>query len=127
MELDIEFPCNRTRTLSCSSMYAKVEASFSETSADITESLYRDVVTASMRALYGAIGGAIPFEILRVWPSGVGIIKLSAQDFSKFYGALTCMTDYDGHECRLRLQASSPFLSSLAVDSRQFALNLNMD
>jgi hypothetical protein len=127
MELDTTFPCNRTRTLSCSSMYAKVEVSFSETTADVTETLYRDAITAALRSLHGAIGGAVPFEILRVWPSGVGIVKLSAEDFSKFHASLTCMNDYDGHECSLRLQASSPFLASLAVDSRQFALSLNLD
>jgi hypothetical protein len=123
-------PCNgnRTRTLPCPYTYARVAATFAESDAAVTETLLRAMIASALSSLFGVMGGALPVELLHVRPSdGVGIVRVPAADFPKLHAALTCLTEYDGHECRLLLEASAPFLSSLAVDSRRSALNLNLE
>lgn len=40
------------------------------------------------------------------------------------WSAAAFMTQYDGHDARLRVLRATPFLSALAVDSRAWALAL---
>lgn len=130
MEEEREAPSagNRTRTLACPYVYAKLSASFVGAAPGATEALFRGMINAALRELFGAIGGAVPLDVLQLSEAeGVGIVRVAAPDFGRLQAALTCMTEYDGHECRLQLLASSPFLSSLAADSRRFALDLNLD
>lgn len=42
------------------------------------------------------------------------------RDFSKLASAASCLSEYDQHPCRLRLEQASPFLAGLAFDSRRF-------
>ena len=128
MEADPALPPNRTRTLPCPHMYARVAAAFAEPDAAVTETLLRAMIAAALKGLFGVVGGALPFELLHFRASdGAGIVRVPASDFPRLQAALTCLAEYDGHECRLLLQSSSPFLSALAVDSRRFALGLSLD
>jgi ribonuclease P protein subunit RPP14 len=121
-------PPNRTLTLPCPHVYARVAVAFAEHDAAVTEALLRAMIAAALRGLFGAVGGALPFELLHFRASdGAGIVRVPAPDFPRLQAALTCLTEYDGHECRLLLHSSAPFLSSLAADSRRFALGLSLD
>lgn len=50
-------------------------SSFPGVPALITEQLFRDVLTAALTQLHGAVGGAAPFELLSL-QGGVGIVRL---------------------------------------------------
>eukprot|EP00877_Chromochloris_zofingiensis_P005943 jgi/Chrzof1/1601/Cz10g14060.t1 len=64
-----------TRALSMPHVYARVSLKFLDIDADITDKLFNSAIKHALQSMYGKIGGAVAFEVLK-YDNGCGIIKM---------------------------------------------------
>ena len=51
-------------------------------------------------------------------------VRACCRDLPKVLSACSLLAEYDGHVCRVCVTKTSPFLQSLAIDSRAFLQGL---
>ncbi|KAK9839805.1 hypothetical protein WJX81_003043 [Elliptochloris bilobata] len=115
----------QTCTLSCPIIYFRVALRQDGTARKASPALMRRVLQAGLQQLFGTIGGALPFEVVGMLPgAGRAVVRADRGDCQKLWAAASLLTQYDGRPCTLTVEAASPFLASLAVDSRAFTAAL---
>ncbi|GFR41719.1 hypothetical protein Agub_g2470 [Astrephomene gubernaculifera] len=124
-ERSTSVPRQWTREVACSDTFIALSLSFLDldseaASAAMSEQLFRDVLTQALTELFGFVGGAVVFSILQLRDSSA-IVRVDKRDADKIWAAAAFATSYGGHDIRLAASRSSPFLMSMAVDSREWA------
>ncbi|CAK0784868.1 hypothetical protein CVIRNUC_008073 [Coccomyxa viridis] len=116
----------KTTTIACSKLFWRLRVKFEQKGlVEVDRELVRACLQQSLTQVFGKIGGAVPFEILSVQQeSGVILLKTDKGDLAKVRAACTLISSCEGQACYFQVEAVSPFLASLAQDSRAFAAEL---
>ncbi|CAL5223325.1 g5821 [Coccomyxa viridis] len=116
----------RTCTSSCADVYLRLHLFFEDIPAlELSHSTLRQHLQQGLTQAFGKIGGAIPFEVLSLQQgSAIAFLKADKRDLTKLRAACTLITSCEGQACHFQVEAVSPFLASLAKDSRAFAAQL---
>ncbi|GLC65867.1 Ribonuclease P protein subunit p14 [Pleodorina starrii] len=124
-ERAVPLPRQWTREVSCSDVFLSLSVSFpalgdEAAAATMSEQLFKDILTQALTDLYGIIGGAVVFSLLELQGCSA-IVRVDKRDADKVWAAAAFATQYGEHDIRLTVTRSSPFLISMAVDSREWA------
>ncbi|CAL8462872.1 g2406 [Coccomyxa elongata] len=119
------FRHQQTITLGCKTYYLRIFTCFEGAEIKLSSTLVRSAIQQSLREVFGVIGGAINFDVLEVKEeTKQAFLKVDRRDLQTLRVAITLLTSYDGTTCHFQVEATSPFLASLAKDSRAFTSQL---
>ncbi|XP_062508625.1 ribonuclease P protein subunit p14-like [Corticium candelabrum] len=108
--------------------YLRTQLEFEEKSLHVDIVAMRTMIMQAMTTLHGQVGGSIQVDVLQhQTESGSSILRVAADSVVKLWSSMTLLGEYDGHRLRILVKQSSPFLMSLAVDSRQFVVDMKHD
>ncbi|BDA48134.1 probable ribonuclease P protein subunit p14 [Coccomyxa sp. Obi] len=119
------FPHQQTVTLGCKTYFLRLSTCFEGAQVSLNPDFVRTAIQQSLRQVFGVIGGAINFDVLEVKEeTNQAFLKVDRRDLQTLRVAITLLTSYDGTMCHFQVEATSPFLASLAKDSRAFTSQL---
>ncbi|XP_028413284.1 ribonuclease P protein subunit p14-like [Dendronephthya gigantea] len=82
----------------------------------------RSLIGTALKQLHGLVGASITVDVLKCEQSnGEIILRVKANNLVKVWSSLTLFSNYNGSECRFRVKQVSPYLMSLATDSRTWS------
>ncbi|KAI9104678.1 hypothetical protein DFS34DRAFT_645377 [Phlyctochytrium arcticum] len=84
---------------------------------------FRQAIHAALKDLFGIVGSSHTVDILKFVESKQwALIRTGYESLPALRMALTLMTSYNDLPCAFEVMASSPYLFSLAVDSRDWTV-----
>ncbi|GMH38014.1 hypothetical protein BSKO_05898 [Bryopsis sp. KO-2023] len=117
-------PPQRTVTLPCPNVFMKLQFCLGASKIQHSPELYVRMIEEGLRQVFGIVGGAIDFQILKTnLTDATTLVKLDKRDYPKFRTALTMLGWYENDACAIRVLDTSNFLMSLATDSRHLMEN----
>jgi RNase P/RNase MRP subunit POP5 len=106
--------------------YLRTQLEFEEEDVHADSLAVRNMITKALGGLHGEIGSSTQVDVLKhEVDTGVSILRVAAKDVVKLWSSLTLLGEYDGRRLRFLVKQFSPFLMSLAVDSRQVINNVS--
>lgn len=84
----------------------------------------KQLIVSGLRDLYGEVGGAFPFDLLKFDESTLtGVLRVYNSGLVKLWSALTLLGFYQNELCFFRVTQVSPFLLTLSGNSRELELD----
>ncbi|XP_031357910.1 ribonuclease P protein subunit p14-like [Photinus pyralis] len=88
---------------------------------EITPALFKNHILTSVKQVFGEIGAAVPFDVLKYDSTqNRAILRVPRDHYVKFRGSLTLAGYYQGVLCAYTVHKASPLLLSLLGDSRSY-------
>ncbi|XP_063072248.1 ribonuclease P protein subunit p14 isoform X2 [Engraulis encrasicolus] len=85
---------------------------------------FKQIIISGLKPLYGEVGVAIPFDLLKFDPCTLtGMLRVGSSGLVKLWSAITLVGSYQNELCALRVTQISPFLISLSGNSRELDLH----
>lgn len=104
--------------------YLRTQLEFEEKNLEVTDVVVRTIILKALTTLYGQVGSSVDVDVLKHDAgTGVSILRVVSESVVRLWSSLTLLGEYDGHRSRFVVKQSSNFLMSLALDSREVALN----
>ena len=80
------------------------------------------LIVNALQQLHGLVGAAIKVDVLKCdQKNGEIILRVNACNLVKLWSSLTILNNYNGTHCRCNIKQVSPYLMSLAADSRAWS------
>ncbi|GFS18707.1 ribonuclease P protein subunit p14 [Elysia marginata] len=101
-------------------LYLRVNLTIDKKNAgDLDGNQYKFLILQALKETLGQVGAAYPVDLLRLFGDGGSLIRIPRVGSEKIWAALTLYgTTTSGNQCAFRVQQASPFLMSLAFNSR---------
>lgn len=81
---------------------------------------FKQLIISGLKQLYGEVGGALPFDLLKFDPITLsGVLRVYSSGLVKLWSALTLIGAYQNEPCAFRVLQVSPFLLALSGNSRE--------
>lgn len=85
---------------------------------------FKQIVISALRDLYGEIGAAFPFDVLKFEEDTLtAVLRVYNSGLVKLWSALTLLGSYHSEPCAVRVVQVSPFLLALSGNSRELELD----
>ncbi|KAL2091668.1 hypothetical protein ACEWY4_013931 [Coilia grayii] len=85
---------------------------------------FKQLMISGLRQLYGEVGAALPFDVLKFDPSTLtGMVRVCNSSLVKLWSAITLIGSYQNELCAFRVTQVSPFLIALSGNSRKLELD----
>ena len=106
--------------------YLRTQLEFEEEGVEVDNVTVRTMIIKALTSLHGEVGSSIQVDVLKhEVATGVSILRVATESVVKLWSSLTLLGEYDGHRSRFLIKQCSPFLMSLAIDSRQVINNVS--
>ncbi|MBN3322201.1 RPP14 protein, partial [Atractosteus spatula] len=97
---------------------------FQDSDKRLGEAQFKQLIISALRDLYGEIGAAFPFDVLKFEENTLkAIIRVLSSGLVKLWSALTLLGSYQDEPCAFRITQVSPLLLALSGNSRDFELD----
>ncbi|XP_058856252.1 ribonuclease P protein subunit p14-like isoform X3 [Acipenser ruthenus] len=85
---------------------------------------FKQLIISSLRELYGEIGAALPFDVLKFEENTLSaVLRVYSSALVRLWSALTLLGGYQGQPCGVRVVQVTPFLLALSGNSRELKLD----
>lgn len=120
------WPSQRTLTLPSRKMYILLHFIIEgPRKIVLSQSEAESMLMTALRQTYGAVGSAFDFLIINFDKTkNTMILRCDKKNSLQIQTASTLLTEHQNRMCRIEILLSSPFLVSLANNSREFVQNL---
>lgn len=103
--------------------YLKIHLDFEE-AARLNDAHFKQLIISALKALHGEVGASLPFDVLKFDETSLSAtLRVYSCGLVKLWSALTLFGSYYGKKCAFRVEQVSPFLLSLAGNSRELVLD----
>ncbi|XP_051980029.1 ribonuclease P protein subunit p14 isoform X2 [Xyrauchen texanus] len=100
--------------------YMKISLVFENGSRSLTAAQFKQLIISGLKDLYGEVGAAFPFDLLKFDQSALtAILRVYNRGLVKLWSALTLLGSYQNKACAFRVTQVSPFLLALSGNSRE--------
>eukprot|EP00271_Cylindrocystis_brebissonii_P020794 TRINITY_DN7065_c0_g2_i1.p1 TRINITY_DN7065_c0_g2~~TRINITY_DN7065_c0_g2_i1.p1 ORF type:complete len:146 (+),score=0.59 TRINITY_DN7065_c0_g2_i1:77-514(+) len=116
------FPRQKTITLPCDYQYLRLRIEIAETGKTLFgPEAVTELLQQALERTYGRLGGnSLPFTLLQFErQTGMAILRCSARHAMQIRSSLALVNEHNGLPCRVEVLLFSPFLLSIARDSRE--------
>ncbi|KAM9525034.1 ribonuclease P protein subunit p14 [Salvelinus alpinus] len=104
--------------------YMRISLVLENESATLSAAQLKQLIVSGLRDLYGEVGGAFPFDLLKFDESTLtGVLRVYNSGLVKLWSALTLLGSYQEELCFFRVTQVSPFLLTLSGNSRELELD----
>ncbi|XP_058959662.1 ribonuclease P protein subunit p14-like [Pocillopora verrucosa] len=94
-----------------------------ETPVEIDIVTFKSILIQALDSLHGKVGSAIGVDIIKFEASSMeAILRVKESGLVKLWSALTLLSYYKDRRCAIYVIQVSPYLLSLAADSRQWKI-----
>ena len=105
-------------------VFLKTHLVFEDSSSHVTDIAFKLMIIGAVERLHGQATAAFPIDVVtHEVDSGISILRVPASALVKIWSALTLLGEHDGNRCTLLVKQISPFLISLADNSRNSQFN----
>ncbi|XP_046847136.1 ribonuclease P protein subunit p14-like [Xenia sp. Carnegie-2017] len=88
----------------------------------------KSFIVSAVKQLHGSVGSSTVIDILKVDKrNGEIILRVKSSNLVKLWSSLTLINKYNDNACRFNVQQVSPYLMSLARDSRTWVPFISSD
>ncbi|RMX40771.1 hypothetical protein pdam_00021851 [Pocillopora damicornis] len=85
--------------------------------------IFKSILIQALDSLHGKVGSAIGVDIIKFEASSMeAILRVKESGLVKLWSALTLLSYYKDRRCAIYVIQVSPYLLSLAADSRQWKI-----
>lgn len=103
--------------------YLRIQMVFGDGALVTDPVLLKTMIAQALQELHGQVGAAIQVDVLKTEGStGSALLRVNTTGLVKLQSALTLFARYDRRPCTCTVVSTSPFLSGMAANSRQWAL-----
>ena len=102
--------------------FMEIKVQFQEDEVETSNVLVKSLLTSAVRSMFGTVGICqYPVDVL-TWDNDtkIGIVVVPADHHVECHSAFALYSKYDNKTVHIHVQRSSPFLSSFAINDRQF-------
>ncbi|KAG5274212.1 hypothetical protein AALO_G00133560 [Alosa alosa] len=104
--------------------YMKICLELKNGRRNIESAQFKQLIISGLRQLYGEVGAAFPFDLLKFDPGTLtGMLRVYNSGLVKLWSALTLIGSYQNELCAVRVTQVSPFLLALSGNSRELGLH----
>ncbi|XP_010873086.1 ribonuclease P protein subunit p14 [Esox lucius] len=104
--------------------YMRISLELENESTSLTAAQLKQLIVCGLRDLYGEVGGAFPFDLLKFEEHTLtGLLRVYSSGLVKLWSALTLLGSYQDELCAVRINQVSPFLLALSGNSRELELD----
>ncbi|XP_043078954.1 ribonuclease P protein subunit p14 [Puntigrus tetrazona] len=104
--------------------YMKISLVLESGHKSINDAQFKQLIICGLRDLYGEIGAAFPFDLLKFDQNKLtGILRVYNSGLVKLWSALTLLGSHQHEACAFRVTQVSPFLLALSGNSRELQTN----
>ncbi|XP_064823478.1 ribonuclease P protein subunit p14 [Oncorhynchus masou masou] len=104
--------------------YMRISLVLENESTRLSAAQLKQLIVSGLRDLYGEVGGAFPFDLLKFDESTLtGVLRVYNSGLVKLWSALTLLGFYQNELCFFRVTQVSPFLLTLSGNSRELELD----
>ncbi|XP_043934731.1 ribonuclease P protein subunit p14 [Protopterus annectens] len=90
----------------------------------LNDAHFKQLIISALKDLHGEVGASLPFDVLKFDEKSLSaILRVYSSGLVKLWSALTLLGSYHGKRCAFRVEQVSPFLLSLAGNSRELVLD----
>ncbi|KAL4655824.1 hypothetical protein GN956_G6176 [Arapaima gigas] len=99
--------------------YMKISLEFEKEGKTLNEAFFKQLIIDALRSLYGEIGAAFPFDVLKFEEKSLtAVLRVYNSGLVKLWSALTLLGSYQNEACAIRVIQVSPFL--ITFDTMNF-------
>ncbi|ORX61067.1 hypothetical protein BCR36DRAFT_401319 [Piromyces finnis] len=100
--------------------YVKVNLEF-ESPRKLSEGFFKKAITTALYEAFGNVGSGLAIDILEFdFENQISLLRIPNDYISVFGSALTLFHSFEKNPCRFNIISTSPFLISLAHNSRSW-------
>ncbi|KAA0711989.1 Ribonuclease P protein subunit p14 [Triplophysa tibetana] len=100
--------------------YMKISLDLENGKRSFSDAQFKQLIISALKELYGEVGAAFPFDLLKFDPSSLkAILRVYNKGLVKLWSALTLLGSYQNEACAFRVIQVSPFLLALSGNSRE--------
>ncbi|XP_033885611.1 ribonuclease P protein subunit p14-like isoform X2 [Acipenser ruthenus] len=104
--------------------YMKISLIFEGGNIRLNAAHFKQLIISSLRELYGEIGAALPFDVLKFEENTLSaVLRVYSSALVRLWSALTLLGGYQGQPCGVRVVQVTPFLLALSGNSRELKLD----
>lgn len=105
--------------------YMKISLILENGNKSISAPQFKQLIISALKDLYGEIGAAFPFDLLKFDESSrTAILRVYNRGLVKLWSALTLLGSFQEVACAFRVIQVSPFLLALSGNSRELQFGL---
>ncbi|KAJ8258314.1 hypothetical protein COCON_G00173260 [Conger conger] len=104
--------------------YLKIYLILDNDDRKINAVYFKQMIISALRDLYGEIGAAFPFDVLKFEEDTLtAVLRVYNSGLVKLWTALTLLGSYQSEPCAVHVTQVSPFLLALSGNSRELELD----
>ncbi|KAI1890367.1 hypothetical protein AGOR_G00153000 [Albula goreensis] len=104
--------------------YMKIHLILDNKVVKLNAAQFKQLIVNALKELYGEIGAAFPFDVLKYEESTLtAILRVYNSGLVKLWSALTLLGSCSGEPCAVRVAQVSPYLLALSGNSRELELD----